>query len=97
MSQLPPPVPPPAGAEPPPVTGTATQKKPPSPALIATAVIVGLFVVCGVFGILIGDDAYALDSLVRDHPEDAYDEDFREKMMEQRALNTLVGEGLFEP
>ena len=51
----------------------------------------------GKWRILIGDDAYALDSLVRDHPEEAYDEDFRDKMMEQRALNTLVGEGLFEP
>jgi len=38
--------------------------------------------------ILVGDDAHMIDSMVRDEPEEAYEESFRERLVEQ---NTMAG------
>ena len=37
----------------------------------------------GRWRILVGDDAHALDELVRAHPEEAYDERFEERLRER--------------
>ena len=59
----------------------------------ATVILDG--VRAGRWRILIGDDAHSLDALVRDNPEEAYEESFRTKMVEQRTLAGLVGEDTF--
>jgi hypothetical protein len=40
--------------------------------------------------ILVGDDAHAIDELVRQDPESAYDPDFIQRMMQQGHFGGLV-------
>ena len=51
----------------------------------------------GRWRILIGDDAHILDSLVRDLPEEAYEESFLQKMADQGSLSQLVNRKVGDP
>lgn len=61
---------------------------PTTSAAAATVILDG--VRAGQWRILIGDDAHTLDSLVRDFPEEAYEQSFVVKMNEQGALPGLL-------
>ena len=50
----------------------------------ATIILDG--VKAGTWRILVGDDARVLDELVREHPEEAYDERFVERLRERQIL-----------
>ena len=62
---------------------------PTTAAQAATVILDG--VKAGRWRILIGDDAHRLDELVREFPEEAYEESFIEKIVSAGALERLVG------